>query len=172
MQNFPSTYHPNMKYPGKIIFILNGILLLALLTHSIYRDVQLEKQYTVDLRNRVVGARLQKDGKLPYNYKYQQADGLRYFDFQNLNNDTSGISNITASPFFHELLFPICNLQEAAISKIWLWLQYFLLSCMIFLFSTLTHFAKEKLLILNLGIIFTATEAWKSLIKCGQLYLV
>jgi Glycosyltransferase family 87 len=172
MQNFPRTYHPNMKYPGKIIFILNGILLLALLTHSIYRDVHLEKQYTVDLRNRVVGARLQKDGKLPYNYKYQQADGLRYFDFQNLNNDTAGISNVTASPFFHELLFPICDLPEATISKIWLWLQYILLACMIFMFSTLTHDTKEKLLVLNLGIVFTATEAWKSLIKCGQLYLV
>ncbi|HTB25033.1 MAG TPA: hypothetical protein VK711_06660 [Puia sp.] len=161
-----------MKYPRKIIFILDGIFLLALLSHSIYRDIQLEKQYTVDLRNRVVGARLQKDGKLPYNYKFLPADGLRYFDFQNLNNDTSGISNITASPFFHELLFPICNLQEATISKIWLWLQYFLLACMIFLFSILARDTKEKLLVLNLGIIFTATEAWKSLIKCGQLYLV
>ncbi len=160
-----------MKYPGKII-ILNGIFLIALLSHSIYRDINLEKQYTVDLRNRVVGSRLEKDGKLPYNYNFQPADGLRYFDFQNLNNDTSGISNITASPFFHELLFPICNLKEATISKIWLWLQYFLLACMIFMFSTLTRDRKEKLLVLNLGIIFTSTEAWKSLIKCGQLYLV
>lgn len=172
MQNFPCTYHSNMKHPGKIIYILNGILLVALLTHSIYRDIHIEKQYTVDLRNRVVGARLQKDRKLPYNYSFQPIEGPRYFDIQNYNRDSSGVSNVTASPFFHELLFPICNLQEATISKIWLWLQYFLLACMIFMFSTLSHDPKYKLLVLNIGIIFTSTEAWKSLIKCGQLYFV
>jgi hypothetical protein len=161
-----------MKYPGKIIFILNGIFLIALLSHSIYRDINLEKQYTVDLRNRVVGARLQKDGKLPYNYYFKSVDGLRYFDIQNLNRDSSAASNVTASPFFHQLLFPICDLEEATLSKIWLWLQYFLLACMIFMISTRLHDPKEKLLALNVGIIFTSTEAWKSLIKSGQLYLV
>lgn len=172
IQNYPSTYYPNMKYLGKIIFILNGVFLIALLSHSIYRDINLEKQYTVDLRNRVVGARLQKDRKLPYNYYFQPVDGLRYFDIQNFNYDSSGASNATASPFFHQLLFPICDLQQVTISKIWLWLQYFLLACMIFMISALSRDIKEKLLVLNLGIIFTSTEAWKSLIKCGQLYLV
>jgi hypothetical protein len=159
-----------MKFPGKIIFVLNGIFLLVLLSHSIYRDVHLEKQYTVDLRNRVVGARLQKDGKLPYNYYFLPVDGLRYFDIQNFNSDSSGANNITASPFFHQLLYPICDLQQRSISKIWLWLQYILLVCMIFIFSELTRDKNKKLLILNLGIIFTLTEAWKNLIICGQLY--
>ena len=159
-----------MKFPYKIILVLDGIFLLALLTHSIYRDVQLEKQYAVDLRNRVVGARLQKDGKLPYSYYFQQGDGLRYFDIQNLNRDSSGTSNITASPFFHQLLFPICDLSQSSISKIWLWLQYFLLACMIYMIGRLTSNRKEKLFILNLGIICTSTEAWKNLIACGQLY--
>jgi Glycosyltransferase family 87 len=161
-----------MKYPGKIIFILNGIFLIALLAHSIHRDINLEKQYTEDLRNRVVGARLQKDRKLPYNYYFKSEDGPRYFDIQNINSDSSGASNVTASPFFHQLLFPVCDLQQATISKIWLWLQYFLLACMILMISALSGDIKEKLLVLNLGIIFTSTEAWKSLIKCGQLYLV
>ncbi|HXB29554.1 MAG TPA: hypothetical protein VNW49_07030 [Puia sp.] len=172
MQNFLCTYHRNMKDPGKIIIILNVILLLVLLSHSIYRDINLEKQYTADLRNRIVGARLQKDRKLPYNYYFQSADGLRYFDIQNINSDSSAASNATASPFFHQLLLPICELQQATISKIWLWLQYFLLACMIFMISAMSSDAKEKLLVLNLGIIFTSTEAWKSLIKSGQLYLV
>ena len=160
-----------MKFSNKIILLTNGIFLLVILSHSIIRDFHLEKQYTVDLRNRVVGARLQKDGRLPYNYYFKPADGLRYFDFQNLNIDSSGASNATASPFFHQLLYPICDLPQGTISKIWLRLQYIFLVCMIFMISTLTGNTKEKLLILNLGILFTTTEAWKNLVKCGQLYL-
>lgn len=33
----------------------------GILFHSINRDIDLEKQYPADLRNRVVGARLQKE---------------------------------------------------------------------------------------------------------------
>ena len=113
-----------MKFSNKIILLINGIFLLVILSHSVIRDFHIEKQYTVDLRNRVVGARLQKDGRLPYNYYFQPADGLRYFDFQNLNTDSSGASNATASPFFHQLLYPICDLPQGTISKIWLLLQY------------------------------------------------
>ncbi len=160
-----------MKFSNKIILLINGIFLLVISTHSIVRDFHLEKQYTVDLRNRVVGARLEKDGRLPYNYYFRPADGLRYFDFQNQNIDSSGASNATASPFFHQLLYPICDLPQGTISKIWLYIQYIFLACMIFMISTLTDNTREKLLILNLGILFTTTEAWKNLIKCGQLYL-
>lgn len=160
-----------MKFSNKIIILINGIFLLVILTHSIVRDFHLEKQYTVDLRNRVVGARLEKDGRLPYNYYFRPADGLRYFDFQNQNIDSSGASNATASPFFHQLLYPICDLPQGTISKIWLFLQYIFLASMIFMISTLTGNTKEKLLIWNLGILFTITEAWKNLVKCGQLYL-
>ena len=64
----------------KTALLLNLIVLAVLLTHSIYRDIQLEKQYPSDLRNRVVGARLQKDGKDPYFYKWKKEDGFRYID--------------------------------------------------------------------------------------------
>ena len=74
-----------MKFPDKKIIFLDVFFLAALLAHSIYRDIQLEKQYNDDLRNRVVGSRLQKDGKLPYTYYYKSGDDLRYFDIYNLS---------------------------------------------------------------------------------------
>ncbi len=129
----------------------------------------LERQYPADLRNRVVGARLEKDGKLPYAYAWHPADGPRYFDISNQNTG-SGFSNITASPFFHQLFIPLFELPQQTVSRIWLGLQYFFLACLIGMTGALTGDKKIKWMILNVGILFTATEAWKDMIATGQLY--
>src|SRR5882724_4947789 len=151
----------------KILLILNLLVLTGIFIHSIYRDIQLEKQYPGDLRNRVVGARLQKDGISPYFYKWKKKDGARYLDTQ--NNDSLKVSNITASPFFHELLYPVCNLPQRTISKIWLWFEYIMLACITVLFISLSKNNLQQLLIVNIAVIFTRTEAWKALIANGQI---
>ena len=160
----------------------NGLILLAILTHSIYRDIILEKQFPTDLRNRVVGARLQKDGLLPYHYHWKPADGLRYYNpdedawlrngrtADDHNAMDSDINKITATPFFHELLFPICDLPQRTISRLWLWSQYLMLAAMIGMIATFTGSKDQKWMILNIGILFTTTEAWKNSIAAGQLY--
>ena len=160
-----------MRLPNKKLLFLNGILLAALLAHSAYRDFQMSRQYPWDLRNRVVGSRLQKDGKLPYTYYWQSKDGNRYYDASNKNPDSLHASNITASPFFHELLYPICDFSELAISRIWLCLEYFFLGTIIWMISTLTDDKWKKWILLNVGVFFTATEAWKFQVYEGQLYL-
>jgi hypothetical protein len=160
-----------MKFPDKKIIFLDVFFLAALLANSIYRDIQLEKQYNDDLRNRVVGSRLQKDGKLPYTYYYKSGDDLRYFDIYNLSQDSLAANNITASPFFHQLLVPICDLPQHTISRIWLSLQYIFLVAIVYMIIGLTKNKGKKWLILNMGIILTTTEAWKILIHYGQLYL-
>jgi len=161
-----------MQIPGKLIIFLNGILLAILLSHSMYRDYQLERRFPMDLRNRVVGSRLQKDGRLPYSYYWQPSDGMRYYDLYNWISNGKGVSNITASPFFHSIFNPLFELPQRTISRIWLWLQYFLLACMILMFCRLTANNKEKWLVLNLGILFTTTEAWIALIFYGQIYFI
>jgi Glycosyltransferase family 87 len=149
----------------------NLAILVLILAHSIYRDIRLEKQFPPDLRNRVVGSRLQKDGKLPYNYYWQPPDGIRYYDFANVNTSGQGISNITASPFFHQLLMPLAELGQRTVSRVWLCLQYLLLALMTVMFCISTRMVWKKWLILNLGIVFTTTEAWIVLINSGQIYL-
>jgi hypothetical protein len=160
-----------MKFSYKELSILNGILLAVLLVHSIYRDLILDNLYPADLRNRVVGARLEKDGKLPYTYQWQPADGMRYYDMEGQNQKPSGVNYITASPFFHKLLYPVCDLPQRTISKIWLWLQYLFLTLMIVMTCSLTQDKIIRWIIINVGILFTATEAWKLLIANGQNYL-
>jgi Glycosyltransferase family 87 len=151
--------------------LFNIVLLLFILVHSIIRDVYLEKQYTGDLRNRIVGARLQKDGRLPYFYYWQAKDGTRYFDPNNSNQSSATVSPITASPFFHQLLYPICDLDQRTLSEIWFVIQYLLLFAMIWLACRMTHEANIRWLICNTGVLFTMTEAWKSNIENGQIYL-
>ena len=172
-----------MIFPDKKILYLNDILLAILLAHSVYRDIQLESEYPGDLRNRVVGARLQKDGKLPYHFHWHEGEGIRYYDGEEnawilditrekKNPAESDINKITASPFFHELMYPICDLPQRTISRIWFWGQYLLLASMVGMISGLTNDKRKKWLLLNAGILFTATEAWKSLIFAGQIYLI
>jgi hypothetical protein len=173
-----------MIFQNKIILFLNIVLLVIILTHSIYRDILLEKQFPSDLRNRVVGSRLQKDGKPPYHYHWQKTDGIRYYNpqedqwvfangrRQELIPQDSDVSKITASPFFHELLYPVCDLPQRTISQIWLWGQYIFLAFIIGMIASLTNDDQKKWLLLNIGVLFTTTEAWKSLISAGQLYLL
>lgn len=152
------------------LLILTGIFLTVLLCHSVYRDILLIKQYPNDLRNRVVGARLQKDGKLPYFYFWTAEDGGRYWDGDNCHGTRGAGNKITASPFFHELLFPICDFSFLTISRIWFVLQYIMLGCMIIIFCSLTTSLSKKMLVIATGLLFMSTEAWKIQIEQGQLY--
>ncbi len=173
-----------MIFRDKKILLLNCITLTIILAHSVYRDIHLENQYSGDLRNRIVGARLQKDGKLPYHYHWQPTDGIRYYDpaedrwispdglRESKIPQDSDVNKITASPFFHELLYPVCDLPQRTLSTIWFWGQYFLMACMISMMVGLTKDKRMKWLLINIGVLFTATEAWKSLISAGQIYLI
>jgi hypothetical protein len=161
-----------MTIPNRKFLFLNGILLAVLFAHSIYRDVIFDKQFPQDLRNRVVGSRLQKDGINPYNYVWQPADGIRYYDARNPNDPELGINSITASPFFHAVFNPLFEFPQRTVSEVWLCLQYILLIGMIGLFYLLTAVLWKRWLVVNFGILFTSTEAWKCLISSGQLYFV
>ncbi len=157
------------------ILLLNIFLLAILLAHSINRDMQLEKMYPGDLRNRVVGARLQMDGIAPYTYRWKPSDGMRYYDPDSnpaLQTRSDSLPNsITASPFFHELLRPVCDLPQRSFSIFWLWLQYFFLAVIIGIFVSLAGNRLMKWAIVDFSILFTWTEAWKGQIGGGQLYL-
>jgi len=156
-----------MKFP---YHLLNILILCLVIFHSIQRDIKLESHNPYDLRNRVVGARLQKDGKLPYAYAWNPYDGPRYYDPAN-ENSGSDPSNITASPFFHQLLIPIADWPERTISVFWFVLEYIFLGSIMVIICLMTGKSDLKWLIINAGILFTLTEAWKNLIATGQLYL-
>ncbi|MCC7526665.1 MAG: hypothetical protein IT250_17710 [Chitinophagaceae bacterium] len=152
-------------------FSFFGIILIGIISlcWSVYRDVQIEKLLPSDLRNRVVGARLQKDGKLPYFYKWKPGDGIRYYDPNNF--DSLRVATITASPFFHQLLYPVVEWKQRTISRFWVALQYVLLFIMTGMALALSQNIFQKMAVLAAAISFLYTEAWINLIAPGQNYL-
>jgi hypothetical protein len=154
----------------KITYILAMVLAACSACWCLYRDRQIEKEYTGDLRNRIVGARLQEDGIPPYFYKWKRTDGIRYYDPQNF--DTLKVSNITATPFFHQLLYPLTGVQQRSISKIWLAIEYAILFAMAFLFMTGKKSRQQKLAVIITSSVFLYSGAWKSHIAAGQIYLL
>lgn len=136
---------------------------------TIYRDVQIEKIYPSDLRNRVVGARLQKDGKMPYFYKWKPADGLRYYDPTNF--DTLKVSNITTTPYFNQLLYPIADMEQRTISRFWVYLQYIFLFIMVGMALRFADTFLRKMMVFSVAVSFLFTHAWMKVIETGQMYL-
>ena len=152
---------------GRWPFILIAGLLV--LVWAVPRDIRYTRAYPVDLRNRVAGARLEKDGRLPYFYKWGPGDGLRYYDPRNFDHWKA--SNITASPFFHHLLSPIADLPQATLSVGWLVSEYGILALMTVLCLFLARTRVQKQRVLMASILFLLTSAWKMHVSVAQMYL-
>ncbi len=154
--------------PAKFSWIAVIIFFALVFSWSVYRDIHLEKRYAGDLRNRVVGARLQKDGRSPYFYKWKQGDGTRYYDPNNF--DSLRVANITASPFFHYLMYPVAELPQRTISVIWLIGQYIVLTLIVALSLSLATTTQQRWCVIIAAALLLLTEAWKMHIGNGQNY--
>lgn len=137
---------------------------------SIYRDIRLEQQHPGDLRNRVVGARLQKDGISPYFYGWDSTQSFRYYDPSGYQSIAA--SNITASPFFHQLLYPLADLPQRTFSKLWLFIQYLVWAAMLGMAMSFASGRRQQLLILAIGIAFLYTRFWVDTVFKGQNYFL
>jgi hypothetical protein len=145
------------------------VAVLAVLVYTVQRDSRYEQTYAGDLRNRVVGARLIKDGRSPYFYKWQAGDPLRYYN--PVDFDSLRVSVITASPFFHHLLSPLADMPEARLSRVWLLIEYVqFISIALFAFS-LAATRPQRLAVLLFALLLLFTNAWIQHIGGGQNYI-
>ena len=150
---------------------INNIVIfisLLLVSQNLLRDLQLEEQRVGDLRNRIVGARLQKDGISPYFYKWKKGESVRYYD--PLNEDGWKVSACTASPFFHTLLCPVTELPYTAASRLWVFVLYTLLIATTILAMLLCKKAALPIACF-ICVSFTFTETWLDTIVTKQSYL-
>jgi len=154
--------------------MLRWLLLIAstllVLVYAINRDIRFERAYTGDLRNRVTGSRMVKDGRSPYFYKWKTGDGLRYYDPGNF--DSLRPSNMTSTPFLYRLLSPIAELPESKISVYWLAIEYLMLAgiTLFAFFRAGTTLQKQAVLLVFLLVLLT--NGWKEHIANGQTYLL
>jgi hypothetical protein len=153
----------------------NGIYLIFLTAFAIvfalaaYRDIRYGKDFSYDLRNRVVAARLEKDGKLPYFYKWRKGDSIRYYDPQSF--DSLAVSNITATPFFHQLMYPFADWDEQKINGWWLFFEYGMLILMTGMAFSLAGSDGQRGAVLAVTCLFLLTDAWKRHVYLGQNYI-
>ncbi len=157
----------NKKYIQAILAAVAGILLLL---PAMFRDIKLESAYPSDLRNRQVGSRLIEDGKLPYFFHYKGEQDMRYLDIKNCG--PLKVSNITATPYLHELFIPICDLPFRTFSTVWFVTCYLLLVIMYLLMQRISNNNPGKVIIWLTIVLFPYTEAWKTHIYQGQYYLL
>ena len=150
----------------EIIILSTGIMVLA---HSAYFDFRNAKINSSDLRNRVVGSRLINDGISPYFYKWKSTDPIRYYDPENF--DHLKVSNMTATPFFHQLIHPLAEMPQWKISRWWCAIQYLLFFAMVGMALILSYTNRQKGMVLIFSILFLLTDAWKMNVSNGQCYL-
>jgi len=144
-------------------------VLLLMLGYTIWRDIRYERTYTGDLRNRVTGARMIKDGRSPYFYKWRSGDGLRYYDPQNF--DTWRPSNMTSTPVLYRLLSPLVEMPQATISGWWLVMEYLMLAAITIWAFRQTRTPPQKQAVLLVVGLALMTNGWKEHVSSGQTYL-
>ena len=124
--------------------------------------------YEADLRNKIVGARLQQDGLSPYFYHWKTGDSIRYYDCnakpfkQNMNS---------SSPFQSRLLYSLANLPQKNINTIWfVVLNTFFIACLLISFL-LAKTQTQQYLLLLVALLLFFSHGWKSNLKEGQVYI-
>jgi hypothetical protein len=142
---------------------------LLVLVYAVNRDIRFEKAYTGDLRNRVTGSRMVKDGRSPYFYKWKTGDGLRYYDPGNF--DSFRPSTMNSTPFLYRLLSPIVELPESEISECWLAIEYLMLAGITLFAFLRARTTLQKQAVLLVFLLVLLTNGWKEHVTHGQTYL-
>jgi hypothetical protein len=164
-----------IRMSSKSVYLIFLTICGMAFVYALYRDIRSQDHCSgSDLRNRVVGARIIKDGHSPYFYKWKESDGARYYDHDNYDPDhceSGSLSTITATPFFHHLLYPIAEWPQSLIFRVWLVIQYLLWIGIVVFFFRLARTPVQQYAVLTIAILFLFTEAWTITIFYGQYYL-
>ena len=125
-----------------------------------------------DMRNRIVGSRIMKDGGSPYFYIWKEGDTVRYYDTYIPPN--SIMSPATSTPFFHKVNGLIADLPQYQFNSIWLLIEYFSLgACLVLamLAMPLTRYKNIYYFLAGITVAFTYTVGWRIHIYTGQNYI-
>lgn len=150
-------------------WLLPALAIGLVLGYAIWRDVRFERSYTGDLRNRITGARMIKDGRSPYFYKWKAGDGLRYYDPQNF--DDFRPAHMTSTPVLYRLLSPLVEMPQATVSRWWLVLEYVMLASLGLWAFLRAKTPSQKEFVLLAFCLILLTNGWKQHVANGQTYI-
>lgn len=124
----------------------------------------------VDLRNRVVGARLLLKGLDPYHFKWTEEYPETLLD--PLDNPEEEVNRVTVTPSLLVLHAPLAPLPYRLHRYSWLALQWlFLLGCA-FLVARTSDSSKEKLAAWIIALLISISPFWRFHVERGQVYVL
>jgi hypothetical protein len=125
---------------------------------------------SIDLRNRITGARLLADHRDPYFYKWHEPEPAEFCD--PYNNPLLPVSKTTATPAALVLNLPLALLPYRAGQWIWFLAQWLLLLGTVALWWPRCAPGWPRALLVAFAAGFTYTAAWRLHAERGQSYVL
>ncbi|HET9057899.1 MAG TPA: glycosyltransferase 87 family protein [Chitinophagaceae bacterium] len=151
-----------------LLFFIAGIFSVI-----VYNNWQFKKKYfSVDLRNRIVGARVleHRHGVSPYGYKWKKEDGEMYLDI--IDSPQTPVNRNTVTPFFLQLLLPFADNKFQSIAEAWYWIEIISLLLATVFMVWLSKGFINKIWVATIGFIFIGcSTGFKMHNINGQAYI-
>ncbi|BAZ09047.1 hypothetical protein NIES4071_08530 [Calothrix sp. NIES-4071] len=163
--------HLNQKHLYKFVNLLLVFALVITLL-GFFTDIRNTLKFGgIDLRNRVVGARLLIRGLDPYHFKWSPGNDERLLD--PLDWPTIPVTRTTVNPsilLFHSIF---ANLPYFTQRIIWLVIQWFFLIASVFiLIKNNLHDLRTKSILITILVFISGSLLWRLHIDVGQFYIV
>lgn len=155
----------------RALFAACLLLAFSLSLWGLVKDIHNTRRYGgVDLRNRVVGARLLKEGLDPYFFKWSEEYPETLLD--PMDNPENGVSRVTVPPTVLALHLPLAWLPYSVQRTAWLFAQWLMLLGSIFLFARCAPSRGLAAAAWLAGLLFSATPFWRFHVERGQVYVL
>ena len=154
------------KAPHRVVFFV----LIPFVSWGLLRDIaNTVHGGSIDLRNRVTGARVAAAGMNPYTYKWMRGDPEEFCDL--FNEPGSLLSKTTVTPWALAWHTPFNAINYRTTQWLWLIFQYAALALGLFLWCK-TVAPKTAWLGLTLAAAFCLTPSWRHHVDHGQIYVL
>lgn len=155
----------------RLIINLLKIAAIIIFISSFAIDLENTLQYGgIDLRTRVVGARLLANGQDPYYFSWEKGQSDTFLD--PLDRPGSGISRVTVPPNILTLHSAISSYSYINQKIIWLVIEWSSFLATLYIFLRKSNSLYNKLLVLVIGLVFINSHFWRLHVERGQIYII
>jgi len=154
-------------------YLLSIVFLVALVAsaRSFLVDVDNTLKYGgVDLRDRVVAARVLLEGMDPYSFKWSEEYPETLLN--PIENPEIPVTRASFAPTVIMLHVPFARLPYSAQRILWLFAQWGLLLLTIHLFADTSSDGRRSKLVWITGLFISSTSLWRYHVERGQIYIL
>lgn len=161
------------KLRRNIDYLLSIVFLVALVasTRSFLVDVDNTLKFGgVDLRDRVVAARVALEGFDPYNFKWSEEYPETLLN--PVENPEIPVTRASFTPAVIVLHMPFAEIPYSVQRTLWLFVQWCLLLLTVHLFASTASNKRRAKTIWITGLLISSTSLWRFHVERGQIYIL